>query len=74
MATAIIPKSEIRRNENIREGYGEVPSIWRDGVKGWGLPGGIFTSSELVARKCAKQLDKNIRRNMTHINQLLSAA
>jgi ADP-ribose pyrophosphatase YjhB (NUDIX family) len=74
VATAIIPKSEIRRNENIREGYGEVPSISRDGVKGWGLPGGLFTSSELVARKCAKQLDKNIRRNMTHINQLLSAA
>ena len=74
MATAIIPKSEIRRNENIREGYGEVPSIWRDGVKGWGLPGGFFTPSELVARKCAKQLDKDIRRNMTHINQLLSAA
>lgn len=74
MATAIIPKSEIRRNENIREGYGEVPAIWRDGVKGWGLPGGLFTSSELIAHQYAKQLDKDIRRNMTHINQLLSAA
>ena len=74
MATAIIPKSEIRRNENIREGYGEVPAIWRDGVKGWGLPRGLFTSSELVAHQYAKQLDKDIRRNMTHINQLLSAA
>ena len=74
MATAIIPKSEIRRNENIREGYGEVPAIWRDGVKGWGLPGGLFTSSELVAHQYAKQLDNDIRRNMTHINQLLSAA
>jgi hypothetical protein len=74
VATAIIPKSEIRRNENIREGYGEVPAIWRDGVKGWGLPGGLFTSSELVAHQYAKQLDKDIRRNMTHINQLLSAA
>lgn len=74
MATAIIPKSEIRRNENIRQGYGEVPCSYVDGQKGWGLPGGGFTTCEFEALRYAKMLDSEIKKRMTNVNQLLSAA
>ena len=61
MATAIIPKSEIRRNDNIQVGYGEVPAVEINGVIGWGLPGGHVTFSEREARTFAAQLDEIIR-------------
>ena len=75
MATAILPKSEIRRNNNITSGYGEVPSVVNaEGVAGWGLPAGGFTTCRFEARRYAERLDKEIRKRMTNINELLTAA
>lgn len=75
MATAIIPKSEIRRNENITVGYGEVPFVVKEnGEKGWGLPAGGFTSNVFEARRFAEKLDIEIRKRMKDVNQLLTAA
>ena len=74
MATAVIPKSEFRRNDNIIEGYGEVPAVDVEGITGWGLPGGIVTFREAEARVYAKKLDREIRKNLTNLNQLLTAA
>ena len=73
MATAIIPKSEMRRNDNIIIGYGEVPTIDINGVKGWGFPGGLVTFSEEVAIGMAITLDKKIRKTMQSKDQLLTA-
>jgi len=61
MSTAIIAKSEMRRNDNITVGYGEVPAVEVEGVTGWGFPGGIVTFSEEVAISWAIKLDKEIR-------------
>jgi hypothetical protein len=73
MATAIIPKSEFRKNDNIEIGYGEVPAIDVDGVAGWGLPGGIVTFSEREAREYAAKLHDEIILRMSNLNQLISA-
>ena len=73
MATAIIPKSEIRRDDNIRFGYGEVPAVEVEGIVGWGLPGGQVIFSESEALEFAKKLDEEVRANMKNINQLLHA-
>ena len=74
MATAIVPKSEIRRNENITVGYGEVPFVIVEGKTGWGLPGGGFTTNRFEARRFAEKLDTEIRKRMTDVNELLTAA
>jgi hypothetical protein len=73
MATAIIPKSEMRRNDNISVGYGEVPAVTVNGVTAWGLPGGRVTYSEEEALTFAIKLDKTIRQVVTSSQQLLSA-
>lgn len=72
MATSVIPKSEIRRNDNIQVGYGEVPSVEVEGVPGWGLPGGLVTFSEAKAREFAAQLDSEIRLRLRNPRQLLT--
>ena len=74
MSTAIVPKSEMRRNDNIIVGYGEVPAISINGVKGWGLPKGRVTFSEEDAIEYATQLDKAIRQNLRNKEQLLKAS
>lgn len=76
MAVSVIPKSEFRKNENIVEGYGEVPSsyiISPDGdiITCWGLPDGSVTTREKEARAFAKKLDEVIRRNMKSTDDLL---
>ena len=74
MATSIIPKSEFRKNKNIIVGYGEVPSIVTpEGAEGWGLIGGLITFSEKEAIEHAYELDRSIRKRMTHVKQLESA-
>lgn len=73
MATAIIPKSEMRRNDNVIVGYGEVPAIDINGVHGWGVPGGLVTFSEETAKKWATDLDRAIRAAIKDSNQLLTA-
>jgi|SaaInlStandDraft_7_1057024.scaffolds.fasta_scaffold225349_2 hypothetical protein len=73
MATAIIPKSEMRRNDNVIVGYGEVPSVNINGVQGWGIPGGLVTFSEETAIKWATDLDRAIRATIKGTNQLLTA-
>jgi len=61
MSTAIIAKSEMRKNDNIIIGYGELPAIEIGGVQGWGVPGGLVTFSEEIAISWAIKLDKQIR-------------
>jgi hypothetical protein len=72
MATSVIPKSEIRRNDNIQVGYGEVPAVEVEGILGWGLPGGLVTFSEAEARQFAAQLDTEIRQRLRNPRQLLT--
>lgn len=72
MATAIIPKSVFRKNDNIIHGYGEVPAVYIDGVLGWGLPGGQVTFKEKEAKDFAHQLDKEIRSRLKDPKQLLA--
>jgi hypothetical protein len=76
MATAVIPKSEIRRNDNISVGYGEVPAFdcEETGRLGWGLPGGKVTFNESEARWWAGELNREIRRTLRDPSQLLTAA
>lgn len=74
MAASVIPKSEFRRNDNIIEGYGEVPAVDVNGVTGWGLPGGLVTFSEAEAREYARRLDRELRRRVKNPKQLLTAA
>ena len=74
MATAIVPKSEIRKNDNISIEYGEVPAVEVDGKLGWGLPGGGVTYDETEARLWAGRLNREIRRIMKDPKQLLTAA
>ena len=76
MATAVIPKSEIRRNDNIRVGYGEVPAFdcEETGQVKWGFLGGMTTSNPKQARFWASMLDDEIRRTMKSPEQLLTAA
>jgi len=73
MATSVIPKSEMRKDDNIRVGYGEVPSITVEGVPGWGLPGGKIVFQEREAIAFAQQLDSEIRIRLKSPKQLLSA-
>lgn len=61
MSTAIIAKSEMRKNDNISIGYGELPAIEIGGVTGWGIPGGLVTFSEEVAISWAIKIDTEIR-------------
>ena len=72
MSTATIPKSEMRRSNNIRVGLGEVPAKDFEGITCWGLPGNKVTFSEEEALGFAVKLDKEIRSRMIDINQLQS--
>lgn len=75
MATSVIPKSEIRRNDNISEGWGEVPAFLCEetGRIGWGLPGGEVTYNEAEARLYAGKLNQLLLRITKNPRQLLSA-
>ena len=75
MATSVIPKSEIRRNDNIIDGYGEVPAFICEetGRQGWGLPGGHVTYDEAEARQFAGRLKAHLKRTVRNPKQLLSA-
>ena len=74
MSTAIIAKSEMRKNDNITVGYGEVPAVEIEGVLGWGLPGGLVTFSEEAAIGWAIRIDKEITSTPNfHPDQLLRA-
>lgn len=72
MATSVIPKSEMRRNENIAIGYGEVPAVYEMGRVAWGLPGGRLTYCPEEAKKYAKRLDGQIRKTLKSRQQLIS--
>lgn len=76
MATSVIPKSEIRRNDNISEGYGEVPAFLCEetGRTCWGLPGGAVTYDEEEARLFAGKLNQHLLRTVKDPRQLLTAA
>ena len=74
MAVATVPKSEMRRNDNIIVGYGEIPALYVNGVLAWGLPGGLVTFREKEARQYASKLDQEIRRSLSHPTQLLPPA
>ena len=76
MATATIAKSEMRKNNNIIFGYGEVPGVENEetGEVIYGLPGGHSTSCAEEALAYAQLLDQTIRSSMKSINQLLGAA
>lgn len=75
MATSVIPKSEIRRNDNIIDGFGEVPAFICDetGRQCWGLPGGNVTYDEEYARQYAGRLKAHLRRTVRNPKQLLTA-
>ena len=76
MATATIAKSEMRKNNNIVFGYGEVPGVENEetGEVIYGLPGGHSTQCENKALAFAQSLDKAIRANLKSTNQLLRVA
>lgn len=61
MATSITPKSELRRNDNVIVGYGEVPGIEIEGKPAWGFPGRKVTFCIDEAKAMARQLDELIR-------------
>jgi len=76
MAVSVIPKSEFRRDDNIVEGYGEVPAAYAqnadgDVVQGWALPDGRITFREEEARLMAKKLDEQIRASMKSPDDLI---
>lgn len=74
MSTAIIPKSEFRKNMNISIGYGEIPAVQIPGtdIYGWGLPGGLVTFSEEEALAYATKLDKEIRSRLKNPKKLIT--
>ena len=74
MATAVIPKSVFRRNDNIQIGYGEVPAIVVDGVTAWVHPNGTVTFRESQARKWATEINNWMSNNVKDLKQLLTAA
>lgn len=61
MAIPIVPKSEIRYNDNISVGYGEIPSTGDPKRRGWVLPCGTIVYNETEARKYAAKIDQLIR-------------
>lgn len=61
MAIPIVPKSEIRYNDNVSVGYGELPSIGDSERRGWVLPCGSIVYNESEARKFAAKIDQMIR-------------
>ena len=74
MATSVVPKSELRENNNISVGYGEVPAVMRaNGQTCWGLPNGEVTCDPQRAKEFASKLDQTIRANMNDISQLMNA-
>lgn len=73
MASPIVPKSEIRQIRNISFGFGEVPAVEFEGIRGWALPGNLFTLCEKTAREAAKKLDATIKKSMASSGNMLSA-
>lgn len=75
MATSVVPKSELRKNDNISVGYGEVPAVEQPGGETcWGLPNGEIECDPDKAEAYARKLDETIRANMTDIGQLMHAS
>ena len=74
MATSIVPKSEMRRNDSVSAGYGEVPGYFDEetGEVYYGLPGGLRTTCREIALDWARKLDREIRKRMADPRQLLS--
>ena len=75
MATAIVPKSEFRKDNSITVGWATVPATTHPetGEEGWGLPGGVFCANEKYATEFAKALDTELQRIVDHPQQLLSS-
>ena len=75
MAVKTLAASKFRKEgiDNIVLGYGEVPTVYKDGKLGWGLPGGYVTFDRDEAVIYARLLDKEIRDNMRDVSQLLKA-
>jgi hypothetical protein len=73
MATAIVPKSEFRKDNSITVGWATIPATTHPetGEEGWGLPGGVFCANEQYAKEYAIVLDIELRRITTHPRQLL---
>ena len=72
MAVSTIAKSEFRRNDNVIEGYGEVPARVDEetGDTYYGLPGGQKTTCREKAMAFAKKLDQEIRSHLKDLRQL----
>lgn len=66
MATAIIPKSAVRKEgaNNLLHGYAELPSIETEDGTCWVLPGNIIICDPEEANKAASNLDNLIRTNV----------
>lgn len=64
MATAIIPKSEFRKNFNLQQGYGEIPGFMERGTIYYALPDGTRTTDKRKAERMADKLDAMIRRGI----------
>lgn len=71
MATPIIPKSEMRINNNMIVGFGELPAVVIDEEPGWGLPDGTVTFCRETAKDYARTLDQLIRANLKDSKRLL---
>lgn len=66
MATAIIPKSAVRKEGqyNLIKGFAELPSIDTEDGTCWVLPGGHVICDPEEALKHAEELDAVIRHNV----------
>ena len=74
MATSIVAKSEMRRNDNVSDGYGEVPGYLDEetGEVYYGLPGGVKTTCRHTALRWARKIDQEIRKRLIDPKDLLS--
>lgn len=66
MATAIIPKSQIRKEgkDAIIHGYAELPSIYSEGKVCWALPGNRVECDPDKAKQFAAHLDSVIQQSV----------
>lgn len=65
MALSIIPKSEIRQVTSITQGYGEIPTVEKNGQLGFALPGKQITFDKQIAEHFLNTLDTTIRTNIS---------
>jgi len=71
MATAIVPKSEIRKDDSINHGYATLPPVKKGGRLGWALPGGDIIYCRDTAKEYAVALDTELAKLTKDTSQLL---